>query len=536
MIELFYYKMIDIKIMKNIKQINKVLWLKIGLAFIFVSNLLSGLLMLGDFIFYLNLIALIWIVIIAFVFWGWNKIVCFLNDKFIEKANCPYYSKEQCPYGNVSDCPYNISGCYAFSKSQKSQKKSYWLFSFVVIAILIIVISVLCGESEQDVNANINVNDLIWSKLDAKSILNVLQTISVSFIGAVCVAYLFDIPGRMAEYQNYFINLLSSSDYLKKMEEKDLLELRSRITWLLHIKDVPNMPKGLINLDKKICKMLKEPYFKEYTQIVNLTKKDSDKGIIHKKISVEYIAFNPYNDQHPVVMDIGLANSVKFVNGINTEEAKKLFKLTEFTIYIDSEGKKYDLMSHIEIKVAAENEAGLLYNGKILLAPRENESNKDAPLSIFSLNNDEKKRKKEENTTDVIYNKIAVSSQAGLFVKFADKIKVKLQYEIDVPEDDVCLTKRLRYPVKYFHLDYNLGEGFDGYVLVGQLIGTLIDQQNVTVETFENDRHLCLKTHSWLLPKNGAVIVHCKTNEHEKEVIKKVNRKQNNEQKVSSNN
>lgn len=128
MIELFYYKMIDIKIMKNIKQINKVLWLKIGLAFIFVSNLLSGLLMLGDFIFYLNLIALIWIVIIAFVFWGWNKIVCFLNDKFIEKANCPYYSKEQCPYGNVSDCPFNISGCYAFSKSQKSQKNRIGFF------------------------------------------------------------------------------------------------------------------------------------------------------------------------------------------------------------------------------------------------------------------------------------------------------------------------------------------------------------------------------------------------------------------------
>ena len=502
--------------MKNKKEINKVWCLKVGLFFIFLFSQLSVMFRGNNCCLHVfNSGTLLSLVFIIFVFFGWNKIVCFLNDKFIEKDNCPYYSKEQCPYGSISDCPYNISGCYAFSKSQKSQKKSYWLFSFVVIAILIIVISVLYEESDQ------NVNSLIWGKFNAKSILNVLQTISVSFIGAVCVAYLFDIPGRMAEYQNYFINLLSSSDYLKKMEEKDLLELRSRITWLLHIKDVPNMPKGLINLDKKICKMLKEPYFKEYTQIVNLTKKDSDKGIIHKKISVEYIAFNPYNDQHPVVMDIGLANSVKFVNGINTEEAKKLFKLTEFTIYIDSEGKKYDLMSHIEIKVAEENEAGLLYNGKILLAPRENESNKDTPLSTFSLNNDEKNRKKEGNTTDVSYSEIAVSSQAGLFVKFADKIKVKLQYEIDVPEDDVCLTKRLRYPVKYFHLDYNLGEGFDGYVLVGQLIGTLIDQQNVTVETFENDRHLCLKTHSWLLPKNGAVIVHCKTNEYAKGSNKK---------------
>lgn len=529
--------------MKNMKQINKTPWLKLGLTIIFLSTI--GTIFLDNesiiLIRILNLVTIFAILFILFVYFGWNRVLHFLNNKFIEKDDCPYYSKDQCPYGSISQCPYNTSGCYAFTKTQKSQKKTYWLFSFVVLAILVIMVSILYKVSDTGQVAL----TFSWNKLTTENILEILQTVSVSFIGAVCVAYLFDIPGRMAEYQNYFINLLSSSDYLKKMEEKDLLELRSRITWLLHIKDVPNMPKGLINLDKKVCEMLKEPYFKEYTQIVNLTKNASENNVIRKKITVEYTAFNPYNDQHPVTMDIGLANSVKFNEEVNEEEAKVLFQLSEFTIYIDSDETKYDLRSHIEIKIAEENEAGLLYNGKILLAPRGHESNKDTPLNISLLNivsnevakktkknKEDKEGKETKEAEEVVYSKIEASSQAGLYVKFADKIKVKLQYEISVPEDDVCFTKRLRYPVKYFHLDYNLSEGFEGHFLVGQLIGTLMDQQNVTVETFENDRHLCLKTHSWLLPKNGAVIVHCKTNkltqEESKNNVKRIkNEKQN---------
>ena len=489
--------------MKNIKQINKTLWLKIGLTITFLSSLSSIFISNVIYIRCLNGVILLSIAFIAFVYFGWGRIVCFLNDKFIEKDNCPYYSKNQCPYGSIAQCPYNTSGCYAFPKAQKSQKKSYWLFSFVIIAIIIIAISVLYKDPGMN---NVTVF-FDYKKLNTEKILNILQTISVSFIGAVCVAYLFDIPGRMAEYKNYFINLLSSSDYLKKMEEKDLLELRTRITWLLHIKDVPNMPRGLISLDEKICKMLKEPYFKEYTQIINLerNKDEGAPGTLHKKISIEYTAFNPYNDQHPVIMDIGLANSVKFSNGFSVDEAKKLFKLTDFTVYLDSNEKKYDLKSHIEIKIVKENEDGLLYNGKILLAPCGNESNKDAPLNIFSLNS-----VSNIENTEINYKETDSSSNIGLYMKFSDKIKVKLQYEIVVPEEDGSFTKRLRYPVKYFHIDYTLGEGMEDCILAGQLLGTLIDQNNVSVEMSENKRHICMKTHSWLLPKNGAVIVHCK--------------------------
>lgn len=492
--------------MKNIKQINKILWLKIGLTLIFVSSL-SSILIDSEYIILircLNGVTLFSIAFITFVYFGLNKIVCFLNDKFIEKDSCPYYSKDQCPYGSISKCPYNISGCYAFPKSQKSQKKSYWLFTFVIIAILIIVISTLYTESGSCELFN-------WDVFNTKDVLTILQTISISFIGAVCVAYLFDIPGRMAEYQNYFINLLSSSDYLKKMEEKDLLELRSRITWLLHIKDVPNMPKGLIAMDKKICKMLKEPYFKEYTQIVSLVRNEDPKapGTLQKKISIEYIAFNPYNTQHPVIMDIGLANSVNFGNEVSIEKAKELFKLIDFTVYVDSDESKYDLKPHIDIKIAEEKEDGLLYNGKILLAPRGNESNKETPLNISSLTGI---NKTSEN--NVNYEITESSTHIGLYMKFADKIKVKLQYEITVPEEDVTFTKRLRYPVKYFHIDYTLGQGLDDYFLAGQLLGTLIDQNNISVEILQNKRHICMKTHSWLLPKNGVVIVHCKSNEN----------------------
>ena len=85
-----------------------------------------------------------------------------------------------------------------------------------------------------------------------------------------------------------------------------------------------------------------------------------------------------------------------------------------------------------------------------------------------------------------------------------------MQYEIKVPVDDICYTKRLRYPVKYFHLDYILNEQIKNFRLTGQLLGTLIDQNDIYIEISDDKKHVCMRTHNWLLPKNGAFIVHCK--------------------------
>ena len=67
-----------------------------------------------------------------------------------------------------------------------------------------------------------------------------------------------------------FVDILTSYDYLKTMDEERLTNLRKRVTRQLHVKDFPHMAEGLIDLDERFCKMLKHPYFSEYSQIVNV--------------------------------------------------------------------------------------------------------------------------------------------------------------------------------------------------------------------------------------------------------------------------
>ena len=78
-----------------------------------------------------------------------------------------------------------------------------------------------------------------------------------------------------------------------------------------------------------------------------------------------------------------------------------------------------------------------------------------------------------------------------------------------MPISDISYTKRLRYPAKYFDLDYTLSEDID-FTVVGQLMGTLMDQPDVTINVSDSKKSIKMHTHNWLLPKNGAVIVHCK--------------------------
>lgn len=446
------------------------------------------------------------ILLIAFLYIFWDKILNWLNDRYKIKAECPYYTKEKCPYGDIEQCKYNTANCYAFNKQRKKTKKPYWLWIITLFCVGIILIS-----------AFFEGDNIEWKIINVTTLIKVLQPLCISCLAALIMAFLFDLPERMKEYQNYFISLLSSSDYLKMMNEEDLLQLRKRVTWQLHVKDVPNMPKGLISLDQEVCEMLKRPYYKEYTQIISVSK-DNNTGNFRKKISIEYTAFNPYSVEEPVVMDIGFANSLKFNNDVSIEEAKKLFKLEEFSIFIDKDNNKFDLIQFISIKIAKEKETGLLYNGKILFSPRNEISNRDEPLNIYTLkkivNSSYQPSTGDVKDKNVNYELLETeSSNVGLFVKFSDKIKVKMQYIVEVPNEDVCMTKRLRYPVKYLHIDYGLLENMKDYHLKGQIIGTQMDQNNITVESYGEQKHLCLKTHNWLLPKNGAVIVICKNSD-----------------------
>lgn len=437
-------------------------------------------------------ISLAMLILVAVVNLFWCRFVRFVVSLIHAKEKCPHFSKNDCPYGRKDECIYDTTGCRVFGNNKKSKQKAL-LWSLLVFSFCITVFFEIEKDNPEFV---ISLESLNWLK-----IYKILQPILNSFIAAIIVSLLIDIPSRMKEYQTYFVELLSSSDYLKKMTEAELTNLRKEVTWLLHVKDYPNMPKKLIDLDERFCEMLKMPYYKEYTQTINIEKESDD--FLKKKVRIEYIAYNPQRKDNPIAMDISFSNSLRFENVVNAENAKELFKITKLMCAIDDFNQDMNLMPLIKIGVSNETRDGYAYNGRVHLMSQLGNSNKENPLSYYAI----KTYKSAANTVN--YEMSSEEQKPNLYLSFCDKIKVKIQYEVIVPDSDISYTKRLRYPAKYFHLDYKLADDVN-YKVVGQLIGTQIDQPDVSIIVSDDKKNIKIQTHNWLLPKNGAVIVHCK--------------------------
>lgn len=444
----------------------------------------------------LRCVAIMVLIIILFVNYIWNILYYLVQwHKRRPKPSCPYFTAEQCPHGDKRECSYDTSVCHISISKPKNGR--------AIIMTLLLLLCVIVSVLAELVMQNQGILSVIGQGYDLKTFLKILQPISNSFIAAVVVYFLIDIPGRLREYQDFFVDLLSSDKHLKLMKENQLTKLRKKITWQLHVKDFPNMPRGLIDIDERFCEMLKRPYFKIYSQ--NTTVSSMENGVLRKRVVVYYTAFNPHDNDKPIKFDIGIANSLRFSNDPTVEEAKTMFKLNSFSISFDDDNREYNILPLIRIGVTKENKDGLLYNGRVVLMPPKNFSNEREPFDKEKI---EDGKNKETNTEK--YSIIEDSLQAGLFVTFKNKIRVKFEYEVKIPQDDISYTKRLRYPVKYFTLNYSLDESVKNTTVVGQIIGTLIDQPDISAEISSDKKRIILKTQNWLLPKNGAMVVHCK--------------------------
>ncbi len=449
-----------------------------------------------DKLLWLRIVSIALILLLLFVDLGLYSTAKWLVERFAKKQRCEYISKQSCPYGEKDECPYDTSLCYAFKDFKPIKKKAYVISSMLFFAIVITVLGELIDE-------NVGLADFLKGQYDFKTVIKIFQPIANSIIAAIITAFIIDIPERIKEYKNFFVDILTSFDYLKRMKEEDLTELRKRVTWQLHVKDFPHMAEGLIDLDERFCKMLKRPYFKEYSQIINVAK-DGDK--LRKSIKIEYFAVNPQRSDSTINMDIGIGNFVKFTNQEKfVEEAKNLFVLKKYSVSFEKDNKEYDLLKLVDIMISTDTLDGLEYNGKISVGPKEEISNENLPISLTNLKNLDKQKKEE-----IKYVSIDKNENVRLMASFKNLMHIKLEYEILVPNDDVIYTKRLRYPVKLFSLDYSLDKSVADLTLEGQLIGTLIDQTDVTIDKTEDKKRITMRTHNWLLPKNGAVIFHCK--------------------------
>lgn len=449
-----------------------------------------------DKLLWLRIGSILLILLLLFVDLGLYSTAKWLVGRFAKKQRCEYISKQSCPYGEKDECPYDTSLCYAFKDFKPIKKKAYVISTMLFFAIVITVLGELIDE-------NVGLADFLKGKYDIQTVIKIFQPIANSIIAAIITAFIIDIPERIKEYKNFFIDILTSFDYLKRMKEEDLTELRKRVTWQLHVKDFPHMAEGLIDLDERFCKMLKHPYFKEYSQVINVAK-EGDK--LKKSIKIEYFAVNPQRSDSSINMDIGIGNFVKFAEIENfVEEAQKLFILKKYSVSFEKNSVEYDLTKFVDIKVSTDTLDGLEYNGKISVGPKGETSNENMPISLVNL-----KTFSKQESEEIKYVSIDKNEGVRLMASFKNLMHIKLEYEILVPDDDVIYTKRLRYPVKLFSLDYSLDKSVSNLTLEGQLIGTLIDQTDVTIDKTEDKKRITMRTHNWLLPKNGAVIFHCK--------------------------
>ena len=204
-------------------------------------------------------VALLLLIILLVVNYIWNVLYFFvLRHKNRPKPACPYFTAEQCPHGDKRECQYDTSVCHFSITKPKTGR--------VMLLTIIFIVCVMVSVAAELVMENGEIISIFSRNYDVKTWLKVLQPLTNSIIAAVVVYFLIDIPGRLREYQDFFVDLLSSDKNLKLMKEKRLTELRKNVTWHLHVKDFPNMPKGLIDIDENFCEMLKRPYFKTYSQ------------------------------------------------------------------------------------------------------------------------------------------------------------------------------------------------------------------------------------------------------------------------------
>lgn len=153
----------------------------------------------------------------------------------------------------------------AFKKEREHKKKRdktrLKVTLFIVIGVLLFLISsILEGVKEMQ--------SLAWADLIIKNLVTILSGVSISIIAGAILTYIIDIPSKLKEYETSFLNALSSNNYLKSLDESKLIQLRKDTTEQLHAKNAPFMATGLIDIDQRICDLLKQPYYTRYRQSV----------------------------------------------------------------------------------------------------------------------------------------------------------------------------------------------------------------------------------------------------------------------------
>ena len=378
----------------------------------------------------------------------------FDKSKKSETRTCNFTNLSECPYASVDECKFNKKNCF--------RKKKAPIFTFTTLKILVVILVgllITLVSIYLDANVKFTGSHLVFGAL---------SSIAVSLIAGAVLAWMIYIPSKLKEYENSIVNALVSNNYLKSLDEERLTQLRKDVTEQLHKVNVPCMARGLIDIDQKICNLLKQPYYTRYRQTV-VCKKDEENGVIVKHHTIDYKLINPYSVNSKATEYISIANLV-LSNGKDNMKDKAITDVRIRCIIDDGQAK--NLSSEIEFDSSSVDSRETFYDTKVELVAK----------------NDSYKGDKK-----------------GLKIEFDKSLEVKMSYDIVVDKDDISFTKRLRHPAKNFRLDYTF-ETTSPIKIFGQLFGTELKQSDFLIR-YPLPNSVSLESFEWLLPDNGAIVV-----------------------------
>lgn len=378
----------------------------------------------------------------------------FDKSKKSETRTCNFTNLSECPYASVDECKFNKKNCFRKKKTPIFTITTLKILVVILIGLLITLVSIYL-----DAKVKFSGSHLVFGAL---------SSIAVSLIAGAVLAWMIDIPSKLKEYENSIVNALVSNNYLKSLDEERLTQLRKDVTEQLHKVNVPCMARGLIDIDQKICNLLKQPYYIRYRQTV-VCKKDEVNGVIVKHHTIDYKLINPYSVNSKATEYISIANLV-LSNGKDNMKDKAITDVRIRCIIDDGQAK--NLSSEIEFDSSSVDCRETFYDTKVELVAK----------------NDSYKGDKK-----------------GLKIEFDKSLEVKMSYDIVVDKDDISFTKRLRHPAKNFRLDYTF-ETTSPIKIFGQLFGTELKQSDFLIR-YPLPNSVSLESFEWLLPDNGAIVV-----------------------------
>lgn len=385
--------------------------------------------------------------------------------------SCPAKNREQCKFGIESECNYDKKDCFLKKENENKKrcdKTQLKVIIFIACGVILFLISIILNNQ---VERSVQIEEQ-QSVVTMKDWATTLSSLSISLIAGAFLTYIIDIPSKLKEYETSFLNALSSNNYLKSLDESRLVQLRKDTTEQLHAKNAPFMAKGLIDIDQRICDLLKEPYYTKYRQSVICSDIKNDKNYIYKEHMIDYCLRNPYGKNKEAVEYVGFTNLILMKGG-----------------------KIKDFISKIKIEYKIDDNERLKF------------SHKSYQIESSKLNN-----KVEFYDTKLVLCGIGNDSQLesrGIKVCFKQSLEIHIEYKIKVPKDDICFSKRLRHPAKNFRLDYT--HTSSQIKLFGQVFGTELKQSDISIK-YLADNIISLETFDWLLPDNGAIVVMTRKN------------------------